>query len=133
MLSDTIEDMQTTSLLYLALFWKFKTMVTVAIPLLANEKYLELYSHDENQELAEYTFIRLTYRGRKVAEKAYKALRKIALEDEHVELRDPFYFLSSDEGSFILMHHKRFSRELMTGDKSKLLSLYDRRIDGMTL
>ena len=133
MISDTIENRQMASLFYLALFWKFKTMVTAAIPLLADEKYLELYNHDENHELAEYTFIRLTYRGRKAAEKAYKALLQIASEDGKMELRDPFYIMDPDKGSSILMHHKRFSQEFMFGDKSKLLSLYDCRIDSITL
>ncbi len=118
-------------LILLVLFWKFKAIPSFAVQGFLDEKFLELYRTKGHSVLSNFTFVRLTYRGRKTAEKSYKIFRKSLANETSWVPTDPYSIIDDkeDKEELYLMHHKRFLEEIDEGDIVQLVSRYERRIE----
>jgi len=119
------------TLISLALFWKFKVIPSYVVPEFEDDKFLELYWMEDDPALQNLTFIRLTYRGRKTAEKSFKIFRKSLAGGNPWVPIDPFVKENGNqkEEIFYLMHHKRFIEEIESGNGARLVSKYEHRFD----
>jgi len=110
------------NLVILVNFFRFKTIPTYAVSNLLSKGYLVLYNEDS---FPGTTFVKLTYKGRKVAEKCEKMFKRNFDNGtwkpfdlyEDVDNPDRDTFINPDQDKF-LMHYKRFEKELL-GDKSE--------------
>lgn len=116
------------SLAMLVLFLKYKTIPSNVVPVLMNGGLIVLHVYESDDSTSGFTCAKLTYRGRRLAQKFEKVFKQSSDDDSWMSV-DQYKVASINEEHKFLMHHKRLRSELKEGKLAKLLSLYDRKFD----
>jgi|GEM_PF-6958328 len=126
------DETRVLALILLVSFLKFKAIPSFAVAGFVEEGLLALYRAEDPPEIKRFTFVKLTYRGRKMAEKCAKILRTTLDEEKPWAPSDPYDKYGNEDDTeedvFYLMHHKRFTKEFKEGDTERLISIYETRI-----
>ncbi|MDB2438570.1 hypothetical protein N9W89_07615 [Hellea sp.] len=122
--TDAAEANETLLMSMLIMFYKHRVLpLSVAISLF-ERGCLVPYIVEEDERLAERVFIKLTYRGRKAAEKGEKIFMRNRQDGDGANTPDLYVQEQGSEGFNYIMHHKRYLEELNAGHEARLFSSY---------